>query len=337
MSDPDGVICLGDGGTLARALISAGGWRPAGGASERLDGSLWRALGGPSGVEVGKVRFAGDGFWSRLLVVEATSRSQFDALAEATAAGLRLPGPVAAVAGTGRGFHGQRGRPWLASPGNLHLSVAIPLTEAVRASESLAYTLLPAVAAHDAILKASRGRTRPEIQWVNDLLLDGRKVGGVLTRTRVVGESTELVLLGIGINVRSAPEVAATPFVPAAGTVPDVTLPDLLYTILESLALRYRELLSSGIGPLFSGYRAACRLPGQRVRVYPSDVDETAPPSRWPEPLAAGVVQGIRDDLALLIDGVPPVKSGRLAREESCRAFGLARPGASRPDGRFPS
>jgi biotin-(acetyl-CoA carboxylase) ligase len=144
------------------------------------------------------------------------------------------------------------------------------------------------------------------------------------------------VLLGIGLNVRSAPEVGATPFVPATGVVPNVTLPGLLFALLESLALRYRELLRSGIGPLLSGYRAACRLHGRRVRVYPTDVDETAPPSRWPEPLAAGVVRGIRDDLALLIDGAPAVQSGRLAREESCQAFGLTGSEPSRPGGRFP-
>ncbi len=331
MSDPGDVICLGDGGALARALTGARGSGPAGMALQRLDRSLWGALGGPLPAEIGRIRCPGDGFWSRLLLVGAASRSQFDALADATAAGLRLPGPVAAIAGTGRGFHGQRGRPWRASPGNLHLSVAIPVEEPTPASESLAYTLLPALAAHDAILKASLGKARPEIQWVNDLLLDGRKVGGVLTRTRVEGERTDLVLLGIGINVGSAPEVAATPFVPAAGVVPNVALPDLLFGLLESLALRYRELLGSGIGPLLSGYRAACRLGGQRVRVYASDVDETAPPSRWPEPLAAGVVQGIRDDLALLVDGAPPILGGRLAREETCQAFGLADPGSQFP------
>ncbi len=58
---------------------------------------------------------------------------------------------------------------------------------------------------------------RPALKWPNDLLLDGRKLGGMLTELRLAGERIEYAVLGIGINVHVEfaapgvpPEIAET-------------------------------------------------------------------------------------------------------------------------------
>jgi BirA family biotin operon repressor/biotin-[acetyl-CoA-carboxylase] ligase len=284
---------------------------------------LWEALGGGHRLFLGDDALPGDGFWWRLAKVRSAAASQFDALSKATEAGLRLPGPVAARAGEGRGFHGLRGRSWAARPGNLHLAAAIPLAD-FPAAAAIGLTLLPALAATDAIREASAGRVRPGLKWVNDLLLDGRKVGGVLTGTRLTGARVEIAFVGIGVNVTRVPEVVPTPFVPAAGAVPEVGLETLTDALLRSIAARTRQLLADGSRPLLDGYRAASVIVGRAVRVYPEGIDDEAPPERWPPPLATGVVRGIRDDLSLEIEGHPePVSRGRLAFEEACAAHGL--------------
>ncbi len=74
--------------------------------------------------------------------------------------------------------------------------------------------MLPVVALVDAVRAVTGGALRPGIKWVNDVLVDGRKIGGVLTSTQTQGDRVSAVLLGIGLNVATAPPVPPTPFVP---------------------------------------------------------------------------------------------------------------------------
>lgn len=48
----------------------------------------------------------------------------------------------------------------------------------------------------------------PGIKWVNDIVLEGKKVGGILTELSVEGESGKIqyLVVGIGINVHNVPE-----------------------------------------------------------------------------------------------------------------------------------
>lgn len=43
--------------------------------------------------------------------------------------------------------------------------------------------------------------TRPDIKPPNDLLIDGRKVSGILAQTSIRGETLDYLLLGVGLNV----------------------------------------------------------------------------------------------------------------------------------------
>ena len=68
-------------------------------------------------------------------------------------------------------------------------------------AQAVKFTTMAAVAACEAIEKVSH--RSPQIKWVNDLYIDGKKVSGILTEASVSLEngSLEYVLLGIGINV----------------------------------------------------------------------------------------------------------------------------------------
>jgi hypothetical protein len=103
-----------------------------------------------------------------------------------------------------------------------------------------------------------------------------------------------------------------------------VDLDVLLQETLAALERRLKEALTNGFREMSAEYRAASNVIGRRVRVYAEAVAEHDPPHAWPPPLAAGVVQDIRDDLSLVIEGMPdPVANGRLAFEADCHAFGL--------------
>ena len=292
------------------------------------DRTVWRALGTGDRLWRGTGPEPGPpGFWSRVLVVAEAQSSQFDALREMLTDGLELPGPTACLALSGRGFHGQRERPWVSAPGNLHLCVAFP-EPGLPARDAGSLTMLPAVALVEAVRTMTGGRLRPGIKWVNDVLLDGRKVGGVLTATQTQGDSVCSVLVGIGLNVSTTPPVPPTPFVPSAGSLAEtgskVTWADACVDVLAALRRWMTQVAGAGPAALLDAYRDASLVIGREVCVFEEWADgQTAAGSRA-SPLHRGIVRGIAADLALILEGVEtPVTSGRLAFAEDCPRFGL--------------
>jgi BirA family biotin operon repressor/biotin-[acetyl-CoA-carboxylase] ligase len=263
-------------------------------------------------------------FWRCLVVIGDAPASQFDTLHERLRGDPRL-GPVACLALEGRGFHGHRGRSWAVKAGNIHLSVGLPVNLAAGRTLPL-LIMLPAVAVLDAVRAAGNGLVAPGVKWVNDILVEGQKIAGVLTTTQTRGNLVEAVTLGIGLNVASAPRVAPTPFVPRTAALHDFTgdekppLFSVLRHLLAALGQRHRALLSGGGAELLREYRDASLVVGQRVRVWDESEGERGAGEAWPPPQAAGRVLAIEADLSLRIEGRDrPVSSGRLALESSCQ------------------
>ena len=286
------------------------------------DRALWRVLGRGARLWRGPGRDPGPpGFWSHALIVAEAPSSQFDILREALANGLQLPGPSVSIALSGRGFHGQRDRPWLSAPGNLHLCAAFP-SPRLAAREARLLPMLPALAVVDAVRTLTGGAVRPGIKWVNDLLVEGRKIGGGLTATQVQGEQVSSLLLGIGVNVAEAPPVPPTPFVPSVGCLAQAgiqtTWAEAASSVMAALGRRMSDWATHGAGGLLEAYRAASLVIGREVCVFAeSEPGETLVATR---PLLRGTVRDIAADLSLVLEGVEtPVASGRLAFAEDCR------------------
>lgn len=247
-------------------------------------------------------------FWSRIVAVAEAPFSQYDALQNLLRYDDALAGPTACIALTGRGFHGQRGRPWRAEPGNLHLSVYLAPQQPVHVLIP-ALTMLPAVATVTAIEKATHGAVLPGIKWVNDILVDERKVSGVLTTTQIKIQTVQCCVLGIGVNVARAPALPPTPFVPKTACLSDYCstkngseLPELFWILLSELAQHYQRLLAEGPADLFQKYRSASIVIGRRVKIFAETEVPTDPNQPLPEPIAQGVVESIAEDLSLKLD-----------------------------------
>jgi biotin-(acetyl-CoA carboxylase) ligase len=262
---------------------------------------------------------AGDSFWRTIVVLSATRVSQFDALDRLMGNGRFRAHPTACLALEGEGFHGQRGRTWAGAAGNLHMSVAVPVDREA-AQVGLGLSMLPTVAALDAIAEATAEAVRPGIKWVNDIVIGDRKLGGVLTAAHTTGCTIDDVLWGIGINVEVAPHIPATPFVSATTCVrahrggESATVPCVFWALLAAIARRHRELTRFGYGALLSAYRTGSVVLGRKVQVWDEAACTGEDPAEWASPWAAGTVIGIADDLSLTLAGHPtPVSKGRLA------------------------
>ncbi len=149
---------------------------------------------------------------------------------------------------------GRRGRVWFSEPGNLHASLL--LTDPAPAAVAAGVCFVAALALHDAVLDAAQGLSpaRLKLKWPNDLLLDGKKVAGILVEGVTLARGRAAVAAGFGVNCRSHPEAADFPATDFAAAGLAVAPGALLKALGERCAARLREW-NRGLG--FPAIRSA--------------------------------------------------------------------------------
>lgn len=126
----------------------------------------------------------------RVDAIDSTNEEIARILGEPETAGLTL------VADFQKRGAGRKGRAWIAPPGSaLLFTTALP--EPLPSADLWCVPFWIALAVQRAL---TRKGLELRLQWPNDLLLDGRKVAGILCVSRVAGESA-WVGCGVGINV----------------------------------------------------------------------------------------------------------------------------------------
>ena len=103
---------------------------------------------------------------------------------------------------------GRQGRTWI-SPAGTGLYCSMVLRPACVPDRLPVLTLAAGVAGAAAIQQV--GLT-PELKWPNDVLISGRKVGGILTEIVFDRKKIDFVILGIGINVNTEAEAFPASF-----------------------------------------------------------------------------------------------------------------------------
>jgi BirA family biotin operon repressor/biotin-[acetyl-CoA-carboxylase] ligase len=93
---------------------------------------------------------------------------------------------------------GRLGRKWI-SPARKGLWMSILLRPNLRPQETTQLTVASATALRRAIV--SQTRLQPEIKWPNDILINGKKVAGILTEMSAELDRVRHVIPGIGIDV----------------------------------------------------------------------------------------------------------------------------------------
>lgn len=108
------------------------------------------------------------------------------------------------VAGHQTGGRGRLGRTWMSEPGK-SLLFSLVLRPEIAPADAGLLTLLAGVA----MAEAARVSCNASVacKWPNDLMVEGGKAGGILAESSVVGDRIEHVVVGVGVNVGSAPNV----------------------------------------------------------------------------------------------------------------------------------
>lgn len=137
---------------------------------------------------------------------------------------------------------GRLDRRWLTPPGTA-LAFSLVLRPTLAAHLALRVTMLVGVAVCKAIQQLTP--VTPMLKWPNDILINGKKVGGILVEGGMEADQLQYAVVGIGLNVSAAPadgevDFPATALQTEAQTPVDRLL--LLSTILQQLEEHYALL-----------------------------------------------------------------------------------------------
>ena len=245
--------------------------------------------------------------------IDSTNASLLARGAQESIAGCVLAAEVQ-LAGRGR-----RGRRWL-SPFGRNIAVSLGIASRRTAAEIGALSLVVGLAVREAL--ADCGVDGVELKWPNDILLEGRKLAGILIE--LVRATTPVeVVVGIGVNVGGAGVVAgqidqsiADVAERIAGPVRNALLAAIVNRVVEASA-RFED---AGLAPFRQPWEDAHRYQGEAVTV-------TLPAGSG---AVSGIVLGIAPNGALRLEtsaGVREFNSG----EVSVRA---AQDAGSAPDSR---
>jgi BirA family biotin operon repressor/biotin-[acetyl-CoA-carboxylase] ligase len=206
---------------------------------------------------------------------------------------------------------GRRGRRWESPPlVNLYLSVILrPKLAPVHASQ---ITLMAAVALAETV--GCFIARPPAIKWPNDILVDGKKLAGILAEAACDAQRVEYVILGIGVNlnyrIREMPEALRERATSIADlTAKSVARETVLVRLIQDLDRCYGELEKSGFAALRPRWEEHFGLRGRQVRVELGDRTLTGR-ALGVDPEGALVVEDERGCRRSIVAGdVMPLKS----------------------------
>lgn len=178
---------------------------------------------------------------------------------------------------------GRLGRKWLSPSGGLWFSII--LRPNIPANDASRLTLMAAVAIAGAL--RDQAGIEAHIKWPNDVLVNGKKVCGILTEGGVRGHVLEYVAIGIGIDVNNNVDDLPSELLVPATTLKDeagqeLDLSELLNCCLRSLETEYKDLHEFNL--ILSRWRMLSAVIDQRVSVSEQmksvegkaiDIDET--------------------------------------------------------------
>lgn len=140
---------------------------------------------------------------------------------------------------------GRRGRPW-ASPKGTGIWMSLLLRPNILPSEAPKFTLLAAVAVAKSIYQETG--LLAQIKWPNDIILDKKKVCGILTEMNAELDNINYIIIGIGLNTNQKKEDFPTDIRQQAISLAEVkgervSRQNLVRRILENLEMYYLNFI----------------------------------------------------------------------------------------------
>jgi len=187
------------------------------------------------------------------------------------------------------------------SPKNSNIYTSVILRPPVQPSKASQIPIAAGVAVAEVLETYCPDKVR--LKWPNDVLVEGKKVCGILAQMKTFADAVDFVVLGIGINVnlsreqfpRDIQEIATSL---AVETGREISRLELIISLYENLEKCYKKLLQKGFGPIKEKWLELAPMIGRTVQV--TFKDETL----------EGKATGLDDDgsLILLTEGAKEIK-----------------------------
>jgi BirA family biotin operon repressor/biotin-[acetyl-CoA-carboxylase] ligase len=196
---------------------------------------------------------------------------------------------------------GRLGRGWSSPKGGLWFSIL--LRPSIPPSEAPKLTLMAAVAVARGL--ENRFAIKARLKWPNDVLVQGKKLCGILAEARC-GEKLDFVVVGIGINANFLVSALPEELRRTATTMREILQKpvdrySLLRSIIHELETRYEPFCAQDRKSIIAEWKTLADTLGRSVRV------ETA------SGIVLGVAEDVDDTGALVVktdEGLVTVSAG---------------------------
>ena len=189
---------------------------------------------------------------------------------------------------------GRSGNTWESPIGNLYMSVLMPCQVEMRHAGQ--FSFIAAIALHQALSPYLSEADDLRLKWPNDLLLNNKKLAGILLESEGQGMNLSWIVIGMGVNLNSAPDYAAS----LNGEISPI---DLAQDILQHIHAWIDVYMDQGFGPVRAGWLERCAGLGNQIQ------------ARLPNQTKQGTFETIDDQgcLILNVNGKPErITSGEI-------------------------
>src|SRR5271157_5508020 len=164
--------------------------------------------------------------------------------------------------------HGRKGKSWTSPAGGLWLSII--LRPKNKASELAKLTFTASLAVAEVLRE--QYDLRAETKWPNDVLVNGRKICGVLAEMNTTNEQVNNVVLGVGINVNFQRSILPKSFRANATSIESelgrkIILQDLFAALMGKMEDTYQMFLNEGPAHLLKRWKTFAGFLGKTIIV----------------------------------------------------------------------
>jgi biotin-[acetyl-CoA-carboxylase] ligase BirA-like protein len=177
---------------------------------------------------------------------------------------------TAVIAETQTVGHGRLGREWVSPKGGLWFSVILR-PEKLRPMEAAKLVFAAGLAVAEVLHELYD--LPVETKWPNDVMINGRKVCGILAEMNTKGRRVNYVIIGIGVNANFDVENVFQDELRKTATSLErelgrkIPIDELLKALLEEFEYFYELFLKEGFIPILDRWKKHARFLGHQVEV----------------------------------------------------------------------
>lgn len=165
---------------------------------------------------------------------------------------------------------GRINRPWFSEKGQ-NLTFSVLLKNDLEKYNPNHISLAASLAVSNSIENLFQLKT--ELKWPNDVLVNSKKVSGILLESTSMGSSLEKIIIGFGVNVNQTKFIGEFKIRPTSIKFElrkEVTRERLLSEILNTFEEILNEM-SKGSKKLLDDWREKCRMIGEHIMINVGD------------------------------------------------------------------